>query len=596
MCGIIGYIGLRRAAPMLLHGLRKLEYRGYDSAGAATIENGKLFVKKAAGSIDDIENKLKLSSLPGQIGIGHTRWATHGVPCTENAHPHTSCDGKIAVIHNGIIENYLDIKNYLLKRGHKFTSETDTEVFAHLIEDNLKSVKLKELFERAVVESLKKIHGSYAFAVINAEEPDKIIVARNKAPLIIGLGDRETFVASDIPAFLNYTNKALSLENGEYAVITKGKAVVKNMQSGKAISKKTRTVTWTVEAAEKGGYPFFALKEINEIPPATEDTLAAIGVIQKIAKQVKKFKKVIFVAAGTSYHAALIGKYLLENLCKLQCEAVLASEFSWTLANIVDKNTLIVAISQSGETADTLLAVADAKSRGAKILAISNVVGSSITREADYNIHTNAGPEIAVIATKTFVTQLIVLYTLALLMAGKGTSELKQISRLQEKAIGSVNIICKDTAEMLKDAKDIYFLGRGVSYPLSLEGALKLKEISYIHAEGMPAGELKHGTLSLIEKGVPVIFTLAPDAREKTASNMQEVKARGGFIVAITNEADKEAEEHAHIVIKVPEVADAIFYPLLQILPLQLLAYYTTIARGLNPDKPRHLAKSVTVE
>lgn len=593
MCGIIGYVGKRKAAPILIEGLKKLEYRGYDSAGIVTINGNELFLKKDKGFINDIEQNLQLSSLPGEIGIGHTRWATHGVPSMRNAHPHTSCDDKIAVIHNGIIENYLELKNDLLENGHNFKSDTDTEVFAHLIEENFKK---PQNFEKAVVNSLKKIHGTFAFVVLNAAEPDKIIVARNRAPLIIGLGEGENFVASDIPAFLGETRHAVILENGEYAVITKESAVVKEIKSGRVVKKQVQSIKWNAEAAEKGGYEYFALKEINEIPRATEDTLAALPEIEKISKHIKKFKKIIFVAAGTSYHAALIGKYLFENLSKTQCEAVLASEFSWSLANIVDKKTLIIAISQSGETADTLLAIEDAKSRGAKVLAISNVIGSSITREADYNIHTNAGPEIAVIATKTFVTQLIVLYALAFYLAGKNPASLKKIPALQEKTLSLINNVIKETAEKIKAAKDVYFLGRGISYPLILEGALKLKEISYIHAEGMPAGELKHGTLSLIENDVPVVFALTPESHEKTIGNMQEVKARGGFIIAITNESDNSVQEHAKIVIKVPEVENPLLYPLLQILPLQLLAYYTTIARGLSPDKPRNLAKSVTVE
>ncbi|HIJ98381.1 TPA: glutamine--fructose-6-phosphate transaminase (isomerizing) [archaeon] len=608
MCGIIGYVGKKRAAPIILECLKRLEYRGYDSAGIATINGGKLFLKKDKGFINDVILHTDLPSLPGQIGIGHTRWATHGVPSMRNAHPHTSCDEKIAVIHNGIIENYLDLKNDLLEKGHKFKSETDTEVFAHLIEENFKK---KKNFESAVSDSLKKIHGAFAFVVLNADEPDKIIVARNNAPLIIGLGDGENFVASDIPAFLSETRRAVILENGEYAVIAKESAVVKEIKSSRVVKKQIQNIKWSAEAAEKGGYEYFALKEINEIPRATEDTLAALPEIEKIAHKVKKFmrnprfrypqtkfavKKIIFVAAGTSYHAALIGKYLFENLCKIQCEAVLASEFSWSLANIVDKNTLIIAISQSGETADTLLALEDAKLRGAKVLAISNVIGSSITREADFNVHTNAGPEIAVIATKTFVTQLIVLYALAFYLAGKNPAPLKKIPALQAKTLSLITNIIKETAEKIKSAKDIYFLGRGISYPLILEGALKLKEISYIHAEGMPAGELKHGTLSLIEENVPVIFSLTPESHEKTISNMQEVKARSGFIIAITNEKDTSVKEHANIAIKVPEVENPLMYPLLQILPLQLLAYYTTVARGLSPDKPRHLAKSVTVE
>ncbi len=629
MCGITGYVGERRAAPILLDCLKKLEYRGYDSAGIATIDSKELFLKKDKGCINEIEQKLKLSELPGKIGIGHTRWATHGIPDMKNAHPHTSCDlsrservveaklppdNKIAVAHNGIIENYLELKNDLIKKGHKFNSETDTEVFAHLIEENLKTTKQ---FEAAFVKSVKQIHGSYAFVAINSGEPDKIFVARNKAPLIIGLGKGENFVASDITAFLSETKKAIILEDGEYAVVSKDSFSVKEISSGKLLNKMLNEIKWSAEAAEKAGYEYFALKEINEIPQAVEHSLANMPASDEIIWKIKKFRKIVFVAAGTSYHAALIGKYLLSNLCGIKATAALASEFSWSYKNFVDNGTLIIAISQSGETADTLLAVKEAKASGAKVLAITNVTGSSLTREADYNIHMSAGPEIAVIATKTFVAQLIILYYIAFKLAGLDVSQLKAIPALQKLVLKTAEIPAKECAEKIKSANNAYFLGRGICYPLSREGALKLKEISYIHAEGMPAGELKHGTLSLIESGVPVVFSLTPDSHEKTIGNMQEVKARGGFIIAITNESDKAAAQHANIVIKVPDLngldarrptLDAassvkpqasstyLLYPLLQIIPMQLLAYYTTILRGLNPDKPRNLAKSVTVE
>ena len=590
MCGIVGYVGSREAAPILVESLRRMEYRGYDSVGIATISDG-LHVRKDKGQIDEIEKNLKLSEMPGSIGIGHTRWATHGVPSKVNAHPQVSCDNKVAVVHNGIIENYLELKKGLEEKGHLFKSETDTEVIAHLIEENLKSMD----FENAAREAFKKLRGSFALAVLYTGEPDKLIVARNKSPLIIGLGEGENFVGSDMPAFLKHTKKALILHNGEYALITKDTVDIKSIQTAEHVERAIHEIGFDIKAAEKSGYEFFALKEINEIPQAVENTLATSSEIEKIAEKVKNFDKIFFVASGTSYHAALIGKYLLEKICKKPAYATLASEFSYSTVNLVDKNSLLIAISQSGETADVLSAISAAKKKGAKVLAITNSLGSSISREADFNCYTVAGPEIAVIATKTFVTQLIVLYLLSHFIAGKELN-LSEIPGLQRKTLESVETKVKDAADKIKDSEDVYFIGRGLAHPLVLEGALKLKEISYIHAEGMPAGELKHGTLSLIEKGVPVVADLIPDeAYGKTIDNLEEVRARGGFVIAVSYEGDSKIDEHSDFVIKVPKVEN-LLYPLLQVLPMQLLAYYTTVMRGLNPDKPRNLAKSVTVE
>ncbi len=587
MCGITGYVGEKEAAPILVEAMKRLEYRGYDSAGVATISDS-LNVRKDVGEIDEIEESLNLSQMPGKIGIGHTRWATHGKPSQENAHPHTSDSGKIAVVHNGIVENYLELKEKLEKKGYSFESETDTEVIAHLIEFESGD------FEEAARKAFKKLKGSFAVAAINLDEPDKIIASRNKSPLIIGLGKGENFIASDMPAFLKHTKKALIMQNGEYAVITKEYAEIRDIESGKHVERAIHEVNWDSESAEKSGYDHFALKEINKIPEAVEKTLATSNEIKKTAEKVKKFEKIIFVASGTSYHAALIGKHLFESVSKRMPHAVLASEFSDEFAGLIDSETLVIAISQSGETADVLSAISSAKENGAKVLGITNCLGSSITRKADFYCHTKAGPEVAVIATKTFVSQLIVLYLLAHYIAGKEVN-LKKIPELQRKTLEETEDQIKDIADRIKDSKSVYFIGRGLAHPLILEGALKLKEISYIHAEGMPAGELKHGTLSLIEDGVPVVAALTQDSYDKTISNIEEVMARGGFIIAVSNENDKDIDKHSDISVKVPET-EPILYPLLQIIPLQLLAYYTTVIRGLSPDKPRNLAKSVTVE
>lgn len=591
MCGILGYIGERKAAPLIVKALKRLEYRGYDSVGVATIAD-KLYIKKDKGEVEELEAKLKFSEMPGKVGLGHTRWATHGVPSQINAHPHTSCEGEIAVVHNGIIENYLELKQELLQKGHVFKSQTDTEVIAHLIEENLDEEF--EKLEDAVLEAVKKLEGSFALVIVSNAEPDKIIAVRNKAPLVLGIGKNEMFVASDIPAFLNETRKAVILKNHEMVIITKNAFRLLNFYTEKELKPEIQEIKWSADAAEKGGYPYFALKEIKEIPEAVENTLAGLKEIEALSEKIKKFRKIFIVACGTSYHAALISKYLFEKN-GIQAEAVLASEFPYGLVHLVDKNTLVIAISQSGETADTLTAVALAKENGAKILGIVNVIGSSIDRDSDFQLHTHAGPEIAVIATKTFVAQLAVLYALSMILAGKAPEVLKKIPKLQKETIEKFEIQVKEVADKLKDKEDVYFIGRGISYPLALEGALKLKEISYIHAEGMPAGELKHGSLSLISEGVAVVVIVNPESQSRIIGNIEEVRARKGFVIALSNEADAEIEKHADFVFNVPETSPEL-YPLLQILVLQLLAYYVTVMRGLNPDKPRNLAKCVTVE
>ena len=589
MCGITGYVGERPAAPFLVDSLFRLEYRGYDSAGIATLDSG-LHIRKDKGQIAEIESNLKLSDLPGTIGIGHTRWATHGVPSQQNSHPHTDCKNEFAVVHNGIIENYSELKEELASKGHKFKSETDTEIIAHLIEESY-----SDDLEKAVITTVGKLDGSFALAILSSKEPDKIIAIRNKSPLVIGIGDGENFLASDIPAFLKETKKVIILENNEYAILTKNEVTVKDLATGEKRGKEPQEITWSAEAAEKGGFPYFAEKEIKEIPNAVEAVLATRDNIKKITENVRDIDKIVLIACGTSYHAALIGKYLLEKNCKIRAEAALASEFPYGLANVVDSKTLVIAISQSGETADTLQAVQIAREKGAKVFGVVNVVGSSLDREANFTAYSSAGPEIAVIATKTFVAQLTILYMFAFMLGGKSTEALQGLPELIRKTIESTEDQVKSVAEHIKDRESVYFIGRGLAYPLVLEGALKLKEISYIHAEGMPAGELKHGTLSLIADKVPVIVCLMPEAYDRTMGNIEEVKARDGYVVAVTNEKDEKAAKHVDVVIKVPE-AEGQLYPLLQVIPLQLLAYYTTVSRGLDPDKPRNLAKCVTVE
>ncbi|HIK01575.1 TPA: glutamine--fructose-6-phosphate transaminase (isomerizing) [archaeon] len=573
MCGIIGYTGKRKASGLLLNSLKRLEYRGYDSIGIAVVGEG-LEILKDRGEVSEVSNALDFTSLEGNSGIGHTRWATHGAPTKENAHPLTDCSGKIAVVHNGIIENYSELKNDLEKKGHKFKSETDTEVIAHILEDH------------SLKETLEMLRGSYAIVAIKQDEPGKLLFARNKSPLIIGLKDEENFIASDIPAFLKETNKVLILENGDYGYIKKSSYEIRNVKGSS--DRKVQEINWDAEAAEKEGYEYFALKEIHEIPRTTENTMKALEDLTPVAEEIKKYKRIMFTACGTSYHAALYGKYLFNSI-GIRTEAVIGSEFASVK---IGKDDLVIAISQSGETADTLSAVEKAKMEGAKILSISNVLGSSLEREADFSIHTLAGPEIAVIATKTFSAQMLSLYLLYKMI--KGEKPETGLEKMQRKVLELEPDIRK-IAEKIQEKENAYFIGRGLGYPLAMEGALKLKEISYMHAEGMPAGELKHGTLSLIEKGTPVIVPLLQEMYDKTISNMEEVKARGGLILALSWEGDEKIGNTASEVLRVPKTGNE-EYPLLYILILQLLAYHVTVLRGLSPDKPRNLAKCVTVE
>lgn len=602
VCGIIGYIGDRPACEVIVKGLKRLEYRGYDSAGIVTEEGGRLYIKKGAGRIDELAEKLGFLEMPGKRGIGHTRWATHGVPNDSNAHPQTDCSGEIALVHNGIIENFAELRGELLGKGHTFKSDTDTETIAHLIEEELKS---SSNFEEALRKALKRLKGSFALGIIYTGEPDRLYFVRNESPLVLGIGDGETFAASDIPAFLEYTNRVVFLDDGEYAVITMDSYVVKKLDTGEVVEKPVQEITWTLEMAEKAGYPHFMLKEIHEQPRAIKDAIHGNReIIRGIAEEIANYDRIIFVAMGTSYHAALVGKYLFQRLAKKVPIVEEASEFRYEFEDLIDDRTLVIAITQSGETADTLAAMKLAKKKGAKVLAVVNVVGSMATRIADLTLYTHAGPEIGVAATKTYTTQLTVLTMLAIELARIiGTASEEHLRRLEEELIRTPELVelalkhdgaLRELAEALMDSRDFFYIGRGVGFPTALEGALKLKEISYIHAEGLSAGELKHGPLALIEDGVPVV-AIAPSGKtfEKMVSNIEEAKARRAFVIALGD--SKKLEKVADVFIQMPEV-DELLTPIPYVVPLQLLAYHLAVLRGNDPDKPRNLAKSVTVE
>ncbi|MBI5893689.1 MAG: glutamine--fructose-6-phosphate transaminase (isomerizing) [Deltaproteobacteria bacterium] len=609
MCGIVGYIGNKDAGNILIDGLRRLEYRGYDSSGIALIDNRDIQVRRSAGKLINLENRLNEMPVKGNVGIGHTRWATHGKPSEENAHPHI--EAGVAVVHNGIIENYLSLKEFLTKQGAKFKSETDTEILAHLISREMKN---KKTLENAVRETLKKVKGSYAIAVISADEPDKIIGARMECPLVAGIGEGENFIASDIPAILNKTKRVIFLEDGEMIVVSKDKIVVTTLE-GKEIKKTPKIIDWSPVMAEKGGYRHFMLKEIFEQPSAVTDTFRArvskeTGDILldgfKITKnELNKIERIYIAACGTSWHAGLVGKFLIEEFCRIRTEVDLGSEFRYRNP-IIDKNSLVIGVSQSGETADTLAALREAKKKGAKIISICNVMESSIARESDSVIYTHAGPEIGVASTKAFTTQLTAFYLLAIFLGRR----LGSISKDRAKEMVQELVILPHKIEKLLALeskveaiakkyfhfRDFLYLGRGINYPVALEGALKLKEISYIHAEGYPAGEMKHGPIALIDEDMPVVV-LAPKDKTypKMLGNIEEVKARGGRIIAVVNEGDKEAAEKADEIISIPE-ASPFLMPILLAIPLQLLAYHIAVLKGTDVDQPRNLAKSVTVE
>ena len=612
MCGIVGFIGKNKrdkAANVLLDGLAKLEYRGYDSAGIAVLGDGKIRVEKSVGRLAALRDKLKGKMPEGLLGIGHTRWATHGRPSDKNSHPHTDCSGDFVIVHNGIIENYLTLKEELIEAGHEFKSETDTEVVAHLLEEVYNGD-----FVASVRTVLSRVEGSYALVFMSSKHPDMLICAKQDNPLIIGLGEGENYIASDVPAIIAHTRKNYVLADGELAVVTADSVEVTN-RKGEKVNKKVFEVTWNAEAAEKGGYEHFMLKEINEQPKAVRDTMSQRITADGKAIQMEelkwdkayleKFNRVYIVACGTAYHAGLVGKYYIEKLARIPVMTDVASEFRYR-DPIIDDKTLFITVSQSGETLDTLAAMKEAKRLGATTLAFTNVVGSSIAREADKVLYTWAGPEIAVASTKAYTTQIVLFFMLALYMAEmKGTVTKERAAEL----VGLLHKVPAQISETLSDVdpiktfakaygfnEDVFYIGRGLDYSVSLEGALKLKEISYIHAEAYAAGELKHGTLALITEGIPVIaLATQKSVYEKTLSNIKEVKARDAVVIGIASEGDEELEKYVDHVMKVP-ATDELLSPILSVVPLQLLAYYAAITRGTDVDKPRNLAKSVTVE
>ncbi|EGK59419.1 glucosamine-fructose-6-phosphate aminotransferase [Centipeda periodontii DSM 2778] len=609
MCGIVGYVGDRQAAEFLLDGLSRLEYRGYDSAGIAVYDGENIRVAKSVGRLAALRDKIKGNVPVGSLGIGHTRWATHGRPSDVNSHPHTDCHGDFAIVHNGIIENYLSLKEELIAKGHVFKSETDTEVVVHLLEDVYTGD-----FVAAVRAVLARIEGSYALVFMSRRHPDMLICTKQDNPLIIGLGEGENFIASDIPAIISKTRRTYILSDGEVAVVRKDAVEVTN-HLGAPVPKKVFEVTWNAEAAEKGGYEHFMLKEIHDQPKAVRDTMSQRITADKKAisfeelawdaDYLNSFDKIYIVACGTAYHAGLVGKYYIEKLARVLVEVDVASEFRYR-DPIVDEHTLLIVVSQSGETSDTLAALKESKRRGAKTLAITNVVGSSIAREADQVVYTWAGPEIAVASTKAYTTQLVLFFMLALYMAEiKGSISTERTAEL----VAQLHEIPAQVSEILSDVdpiktfakqygfnEDVFYIGRGLDYAVSLEGALKLKEISYIHAEAYAAGELKHGTLALIVEGVPVIaLATQRNVYEKTLSNIKEVKARDAVVIGIAAEGDIELKKYVDHVMHVP-ASDEFIMPILSVIPLQLLAYYAAITRGCDVDKPRNLAKSVTVE
>ena len=626
MCGIVGYVGKKRVVPVIIDGLKKLEYRGYDSAGIAVAGNGakgELQVRRAEGKLRNLEEVIRLKPLDGTYGIGHTRWATHGRPTEENAHPHRDCTGKIVVVHNGIVENYLALKKKLIEEGHRFSTETDTEVIAHLVENYFlhKSNGHRPSLEEAVRKTVKQLSGVFALAVISEEEPNKIVAARNGPPAVIGLGNDEYFVASDVPAILYHTRDLFFLHDGDLAVITPSGVQLMDFD-GKPVVREVQHVTWDPIMAEKGGFKHFMLKEIYEQPRAVRDT--ALGRISQDSGQVfleemeitaeefRKMEKMQIAACGTSWHAALAGKYMIERLARLTVEVDYASEYRYR-DPITSNKEVTLLITQSGETADTIAAQREAKLKGSKTLAICNVVGAMIAREAAGTIYTHAGPEIGVASTKAFTAQLTALFILAMYLGEvRGATTPDQARSLADELLkipGKLEALLahdedvEELARRYSKSQDFLFLGRGIHYPIALEGALKLKEISYIHAEGYPAGEMKHGPNALIDENLPVVIVATRDTGdpasvlryEKTMSNVKEVKAREGKVIAVATEGDEEIRDHVDHVLYVPQ-APELLSPILEVVPLQLLAYHIAVRRGCDVDQPRNLAKSVTVE
>jgi len=594
MCGIVGCIlkDEEDVAPILFDCISKLEYRGYDSIGLATFSDGKIHIKKDKGKIIEVDKSLDLTDMPGNFGIAHVRWATHGDPSKLNAHPHIDEENQVAVVHNGIIENYLEIKEKLIDEGHVFKSDTDTEVIPHLIQ---KFMDEGFDLEHAVRKTIGIIEGAYAIAAISVNEPDKIVATRKDSPLIVGLGENGYYLASDSPAILKYAKDIIYPEKGEIVIVDKNGVVVHD-EFDNVVNKDIETINWTPEMAEKEGYDHFMIKEINEQATAVRNTLTQKENIQEIIDDFDDIQRICFVACGTSYHASLTGKYLIESLAGIPTDVILASEFKYS-ANTLNDKTLVIFISQSGETADSLKAL-DVANKTSKTLGIVNVAGSAITRRADYVIQTQAGPEIGVAATKTYVAQLTSIYLFAALLSKNQEllEELDNVPDFIDEALEDVEYV-KELSKRYNYARDFFYLGRGYSYPTALEGALKLKEITYIHGEGYAAGELKHGPLALIDEGIPVVVIIPPgDNYRKTMSNLEEVKSRGANVLAIGAKGDESLKSKANAVIEINADVKEIIAPLVYIVPLQLIAYYITLEKGHDPDKPKNLAKCVTVE
>ena len=609
MCGIVAYIGSRQAAPIILESLKKLEYRGYDSAGIAVLNGGDIAIRRSEGKLKNLEEALRRGPLKGTVGIGHTRWATHGRPSETNAHPHRA--GSVVVVHNGIIENYLELKEYLIRRGARIASETDTEIVAHLVEEEIEK---GHDFLTAVRNSLKKIQGSYALAFLYQKDPHRLIVAKNATPIVIGRRDGETFVASDIPALLDHTRSVAFLEDGEIAEVEAGSLRLWN-RAGKVVRRPFKKITWDAETAQKGGYPHFMLKEIHEQPRAITDVFrgrislkggdVSLAGIDFKGRKLGRTKKIYLVACGTAWHACLVAKFLLEEIARIPTEVDYGSEFRYRTP-LIDSQSLLIPVSQSGETADTLAAIDLARARKAKVLSVCNVVDSSLARKSDAVLYTQAGPEISVASTKAFTAQITALYLLAIALGrsngslnrAEARSLLKDLMRLPHgvgEVLGLEEEISDLTRELCK-VRDFLYLGRGINYPIALEGALKLKEISYIHAEGYPAGEMKHGPIALVGEEMPVVVLLPRDrSYQKTLSNLREVESRGGKVIAVTDEESSSVENLAYRTLVVPK-ASHFLTPVVMTVPLQLIAYWMAVHLGTDVDQPRNLAKSVTVE
>jgi len=609
MCGIIGYVGYREAMPVLLNGLRRMEYRGYDSAGIAVLNNGRISIVKTPGKIATLSKKVAGKNIAGSIGLGHTRWATHGEPNQVNAHPHSSSTGRIVIIHNGIVENYYALKTELKAKGHSFSTETDSEVLANLIEEFYEGD-----IEQAVRAALTEVKGTYGLAVLCHDEPDRLIAARLGSPLVIGLGEKENFIASDLAAIVDYTRNVIFLDDGEMAVVTNDKVQSTKLDK-RVVNKKVEQIHFDIEEIEKASYPHFMLKEIFEQPSSLQDSLrgrllendgsAKLGGLHQLEEELARVKRFIILGCGTSWHAGMIGEYLIEELAGIPVEVEYASEFRYRNP-IIDPGTITIAISQSGETIDTLEAMREARRRGSPVMGICNVVGSTIAREAGVGVFLHAGPEIGVASTKAFTSQVAVLTLLALKLGRdrgnitkeRGRELVADLRKLPERVRSVLNRSdeIKTLAEKFADRRNCLYLSRGINFPVALEGALKLKEISYIHAEGYPAAEMKHGPIALIDENMPVLFIAVNGTTyDKVISNIEEVKARKGIIIAVVAEGDEQIRRVAHHVLEIPH-CDPYLTPILAVIPLQLFAYHIAVLRGCNVDQPRNLAKSVTVE